>query len=189
MGLSKWVLWWFEGIVEHAGPWGALPLSPSFSYASSLHNGAKPLCKLGLTNPRALLLQGDEVGGRAQCHRGVSLRWDLHPVACREQTTAEWTGRRWLCAIIAAGDKLQTLMRAGPGSVLHCSAQQGGSEGQHRQRMFLQRFWPFAQRSRGGAKWLQPGFWPLFCGQRQQRGFLHKRLQESLKKWHKVFRT
>lgn len=68
------------------------------------------------------------------------------------------------------------------------SAQQGGSEGQHRQLMLLQRSWPFAQRSRGGAKWLQPGFCPL-SGHRQQRGlfplkpswFLHKRLQESLK--------
>lgn len=99
--------------------------------------------------------------------------------------------RRWLCTVIVAGEELKTLMCGGLGIVLqweHYSAQQGGSEGQHRQLMFLQCFWPFAQRSREGAKWLQPGFCPL-CGQRQQRGlfplkpswFPHKRLQESLK--------
>lgn len=99
--------------------------------------------------------------------------------------------RRCLCPLIAAGDELETLMWGGLGIVPqweHYSAQQGGSEGQHTLLMSLQRFWPFAQRSREGAKWLQPGFCPL-CGQRQQRGlfplkpswFLHKRLQESLK--------
>lgn len=65
----------------------SLPLFTSC--ASSLCNGAKPLCKFGLTNPRALLFQGEKVSGGAGSHHGMCLRWDLHPVAYCEQTTAE----------------------------------------------------------------------------------------------------
>lgn len=158
-----------------------------FSYASSSHNGAKPLCNFGLTNPRALLFQKTKAGGRAPSHHGVCLRWDCCIL------WASSSIRRWLYTITVPGDDRRLFMEVRALCLIllhreHYSAQQGGSEGQLRQLIFLQHFWPYAQRGNEGAKWLQPGFCPL-CGQRQQRGlfplksswFLHKRLQENLK--------
>lgn len=101
--------------------------------------------------------------------------------------------RWWLYSVTVPGDDLRVCMEVWALCLIlldreYYSAQQGGSEGQLRQLMFLQHFWPFAQRGSEGAKWLQLGFCPL-CGQRQQRGlfplksswFSHKRPQENLK--------
>lgn len=60
----------------------SLPLFSSC--ASSLHNGAKPLCKFGLTNPKSAVPRG-----KCEWEGSVSLRWDLHPAAYCEQTTVE----------------------------------------------------------------------------------------------------
>lgn len=75
-----------------------------FSYASSLHNGAKPLCKFGLTNPRALLLQKTKAGGRAPSHHGVCLRWDC----C--MLWASSSIRRWLYTVTVPGDDRRLCM-------------------------------------------------------------------------------